>query len=184
MRPGLRPTLIVGLLGAGAVALAAGRDLATLTSGPDPAVPVPESAGSSPAAQALALVVLACWGVVLVSRGIFRRAIAVLALLMSLGTLAVLVAGAWSFPDALQAAYLDLGAESEARLSVWYVLAVVGALASVAATAGAVLGTPGWPEMGQRYDAPGSAEEQPIDPDEASSTELWRAMDEGRDPTD
>ena len=150
MRPGLRPTLIVGLVGAGAVALAAGRDLATLTSGPDPAVPVPESAGSSPAAQALALVVLACWGVVLVSRGIFRRAIAVLALLMSLGLLAVLVAGAWSFPDALQATYLDLGAESEARLSVWYVLAVVGALASVAATAGAVLDTPRWPEMGQR----------------------------------
>jgi hypothetical protein len=43
-----------------------------------------------------------------------------------------------------------------------------------------------WPEMGRRYDAPaaravapggGPAEEQ-------ENLELWKALDEGRDPTD
>jgi hypothetical protein len=37
--------------------------------------------------------------------------------------------------------------------------------------------------MGRRYDAPGAAEPQPA-PGERSNLDLWKAMDEGRDPTD
>ena len=46
---------------------------------------------------------------------------------------------------------------------------------------------PGWPEMSTRYDAPtgrsganepGSADDRP-----RTDAELWKALDEGRDPT-
>ena len=45
---------------------------------------------------------------------------------------------------------------------------------------------PEWPEMGTRYDAPGSAvpaPATPAEPDERTGLDLWKAMDEGRDPT-
>ena len=45
---------------------------------------------------------------------------------------------------------------------------------------------PGWPEMGRRYDAPADATAEraaPL-PEEQENLDLWKAMDEGRDPTD
>jgi Tryptophan-associated transmembrane protein (Trp_oprn_chp) len=40
-----------------------------------------------------------------------------------------------------------------------------------------------WPEMGSRYDAPGRRAEAE-DPARMEEIDLWRAIDEGRDPTD
>ena len=45
-----------------------------------------------------------------------------------------------------------------------------------------------WPEMSRRYDAPGghpgrAPEPRPTGSDELSDRDLWRAQDEGRDPT-
>jgi hypothetical protein len=37
--------------------------------------------------------------------------------------------------------------------------------------------------MGRRYDAPTAAEAAP-DPSEMEALDLWRAIDQGRDPTD
>ncbi len=38
--------------------------------------------------------------------------------------------------------------------------------------------------MGSRYDAPVTGSEPAVvDPEDQSSLELWKAMDEGRDPT-
>jgi hypothetical protein len=42
---------------------------------------------------------------------------------------------------------------------------------------------PAWPEMGSRYDAPGAAEQETAPPEERSSLDLWRSLDEGQDPT-
>ncbi len=57
-------------------------------------------------------------------------------------------------------------------------------MASVAATALAVRWVRHWPEMGSRYDAPGAAAETAEPPPEdRSNLDLWKAMDEGRDPT-
>jgi hypothetical protein len=47
----------------------------------------------------------------------------------------------------------------------------------------AVRYVPGWPEMGSRYDAPTGAAE-PSDPADMEDVDLWRAIDQGRDPTD
>ena len=51
-------------------------------------------------------------------------------------------------------------------------------------TAGlAVWQVPAWPEMGRRYDSP-TGEERAVTADPESPLDLWRAMDEGHDPTD
>ena len=44
----------------------------------------------------------------------------------------------------------------------------------------------GWPEMGRRYDAPadGAAVAPTTPVEEQSSLDVWKAIDEGRDPTD
>ena len=56
--------------------------------------------GRVPAANALALVVLACWGVLLVTRGGSAGSSRCSALLAALGTVATVVVGFGSAPDA------------------------------------------------------------------------------------
>jgi hypothetical protein len=72
---------------------------------------------------------------------------------------------------------------SSVSVTPWYVLALVAALLSVAACAAAFVLAPAWPEMGSRYDAPGATAVPEKAPEEQSSLDLWKAMDEGRDPT-
>jgi uncharacterized membrane protein (TIGR02234 family) len=146
-----------------------------------------QEAGRVPAATALALVVLACWGVLLVTRGVVRRVVSVLALLAALGLVATVVVGFDSAPDAVRAAYQDLGvADPDVSRSGWFWAAAVASVLCVATTLLAVRLAPTWPEMGRRYDAPaGQAPETPAvtAPDEQENLDLWKAMDEGRDPT-
>ena len=99
-----------------------------------------DSVAESPLAAALALVVLACWGVLLVTRGRFRRAIAVLALVTAVGLAAATIEAYFSLPDALAASLLEVsGIDTvSTRLTAWYAVALVAAAASVAATAAAV----------------------------------------------
>ena len=42
---------------------------------------------------------------------------------------------------------------------------------------------PSWPEMGSRYDAPGTPAPA-TEPEPTREQDLWAALDEGRDPTD
>ena len=67
----------------------------------------------------------------------------------------------------------------------WFWAAAAGALLSLVATGLAVWWAPAWPEMGSRYDAPAgtTAPTPAADPAEQSNLELWKAIDEGRDPT-
>ena len=144
--------------------------------------------GESPAAGALALVLLACWGVVLVSRGRFRRAAAGLAALAGLGVLALVVVGHSDVPAAVRDAVAAVGVtDPDVSRTPWFWLTGAGALASAVAAALAFTWAPAWPEMGQRYDAPPRAAPSTSPPEqgesERSDTELWKALDDGRDPT-
>jgi len=147
-------------------------------------------AGKVPAASALSLVVLACWGVLLVTRGMVRRVVAALALLASLGLTVAVVLGFSTAPDHVRDAYQELGvAHPDVGLSGWYWVAAVATLGTVLTTAAAVRLVPGWPEMGRRYDAPAGTGADPAPapderaPEERENLDLWKAMDEGRDPT-
>jgi uncharacterized membrane protein (TIGR02234 family) len=66
-------------------------------------------------------------------------------------------------------------------------VALVGAVVALAAAAFAVRSLRAWPEMGSRYDAPtGRDRTDPArtDPARMEDLDLWRAIDQGRDPTD
>src|SRR5687768_7920756 len=89
------PVVGVGLA-AGTLAAVAGAQPwvvdTTLPAGSDPLGLVAD-AGEMPLAMALSLVLLACWGVLLVTRGVARRVVAVLALLVAVGLAVTVVVG-------------------------------------------------------------------------------------------
>jgi len=179
---GYVPTVLVGLAGAALAAVAGARNWAT-TQGDAAGIKVEASvtgAESQPLVAALALVALASWGVVLVSRGLVRRAVAVVGLVASLGALASVALGLSAVEqDAVDAA-VARGATGDTfatSFSAWYYLAGLGALLAAAAFAVAVVRAPRWPAMGNKYDAPSAR------PAPATDEDMWRALDEGRDPT-
>jgi uncharacterized membrane protein (TIGR02234 family) len=147
---------------------------------------------SSPLGSALAFVVLACWGVLLVTRGRFRRLVAALAVLAGLGYAATVVWAPFTLPDHLaEQVRRRTGATlDDTSLTGWFWLAAAAALLVLASTALALRLVRTWPEMGTRYDAPAGARaassaepaERPADRP-ADNIDIWKALDEGRDPT-
>lgn len=176
------------------VGLAASALLAVASAKPQMQVPnssgrlnelVDADAGELPLAAALSLVLLASWGVLLVTRGIFRRAVAVLGLVAAVGVVAALLIGWGDAVDGFRDAFRVTGLPSDTSSDVpvertgWWWTAVAASVIASLASVAAVLRVKHWPEMGQRYDAP-------TRPEAATPTaegDLWRAIDEGHDPT-
>lgn len=133
-----------------------------------------------PLALACALVVLAVWGVVLVTGARTRRVVLAVGMVAGLGVLACVVRAPALLPDQIAD---RLGPfDGEIQETGWYLVACV---AVVLALATMIVGwrlAPRWPTMSSRYDAPvaGQAAATPEDADELA---LWKALDEGRDPT-
>ena len=67
-------------------------------------------------------------------------------------------------------------------LTGWYWLAVVSAFLVLASTVLALRLVRTWPEMGSRYDAPAGPTATPAD-QPTENIDIWKALDEGRDPT-
>lgn len=194
------PTLLVGLAGAGLAAVAGHRAWVELAA-PGAAQAAADwfwennpGIGQMPAAGALALVTLASWGVLLVSRGAWRRVVAGVGLLAALGVGVSWIVGALTLRDDVEARVLEAGLADgwELGWTGWFAVAGVSVLLLLPAHVVAVLRAPHWPAMGSRYDAPaaraearGSAAggEDGADPAEADPADVWRAIDEGRDPT-
>jgi hypothetical protein len=166
------PTVLVGVAGAGLAAYAGGRDWVRIHAGGDPITAVGVSL-DSPATTALALVALAAWGVLLVTRGWFRRGVAILAAVAAIAP----VAGVWD----TRAHLLDTHADSAGTTWPW--VAAAACLVSAAAAVLAVMKAPRWPEMGRRYDAPAGAATPAVPLEDQSSLDVWKALDEGHDPT-
>jgi hypothetical protein len=179
------PTVLVGLAAGVLAAVAAGRDWASAT-GTGGGVRVSASttgSSSAPLAVALALVALAAWGVVLVLRGRVRRWVAVLGALASAGVLATVVASAGRARADAVAAVVAKGATDDAAsasLGAWFVVCAVAAALTLAAFAVAVVAAPRWPAMGSRFDAPAAS---PAAETVRTEQDMWRALDDGRDPT-
>jgi hypothetical protein len=184
------PVVLLGLASAGLAALAGGRTWATLDRAPDAGSGAGSAYDSSiavslaswpeaPLVTGLAFVVLAAWGVLLVTRRRVRRAMAVLALAASLGVLVAAIAAWSSTAGTITDLAGQTGSAGGLDRTLWPYVAIAAGLLSVLATALAVRLVPSWPEMGTRYDAPGSAPP----PGDETGLDLWRALDEGRDPT-
>ena len=174
------PVVVAGLGGAGLAALAGTETWAT---GQDCAAAITSLSGSgvgeAPGAAAVALALLASWGVLLVTRGRVRRGVSWLTALVAVGLVPTVWFGMRAARDAV-----ERGDCANTDLTGWFWAAVVALPFAVGAAVAAVRLVPSWPEMGRRYDAPADAapqSEQP--PEERENLDLWKAMDEGRDPT-
>jgi uncharacterized membrane protein (TIGR02234 family) len=178
------PTVLAGLA-SGALAAVAGNQPWARPAEPSVRGLVDEGVAEMPLAAALGLVVLACWGVLLVTRGRVRRLVAGLGAIASAGLLVTVVVGFNAAPEALREELETMGmADVDVSRSGWCYAAGLAAVLSLAATLAAVRLVPAWPEMGSRYDAPGAAEQESVPPEERSSLDLWRSLDEGQDPTE
>lgn len=176
------PVVLLGLVSAGAGAVASThpwREPETTR-----AVPGAEAlvGAQVPLATSLALVLLACWGVVLVTRGRLRRAVAWLGVLTAAGLAATTVWGWWAARSAVTQAYDAIGVTGvTSGPTGWYWLALGSGPVALLAAVRAARSVGSWPEMGARYDAPGQAPGPAAE--ETTARDLWKAMDEGRDPT-
>lgn len=184
-RRGFFTTVVAGLASAGLTAVAANQTWATAE--PEEgqlAFSTLTEPPQVPLVLTLALVVLAAWGVLLVTRGGVRRAVAWLGAVAAAGALVTAVTGRWGLEDSLEQDFADQGATAVVEFGAWWWVAVVtAALAAVTALLAAV-NVGRWPEMGTRYDAPGAAEPPKETPaGEQSSLDLWKSIDDGHDPT-
>ena len=183
------PAVLLGLASAALVAVAGNQPWAKADEGQGigeqvASVSVAVGEAKAPLATALALVVLATWGVLLVARGRFRTIVAWLGGLFSVALLAAVVGAVLAAPDAVADAYAPYGVtDIDVDRTLWCWVAVAGAVVALSAAFLAVRDVGRWPQMGRRYDAPGAADPEP-DSGERSHIDLWKAMDEGRDPTD
>jgi len=138
------------------------------------------SEADMPLALAFALVALAAWGVVLVTGATTRRVVLAIGILAGLGVLACVVRAPVLLPDQIAE---RLGAvDGEIQGTGWYVVACVAVVLALAAMVAGWRLAPRWPTMSSRYDAP-AAGSSPAATGDADELTLWKALDEGRDPT-
>ncbi len=190
--PGRRtfaPVVLLGLASSALAAVASAKPWlggSTAAAGTDATMTALDPGTRYPLASAISLVLLAAWGVLLVTRGRVRRVFAVLAAVAAAGLVVAVVAAWATLPDSAGDSYDELmGRGSQDRgFTGWFWTAGVCSLLALvpAALAARLAGT--WPEMGSRYDAPGAPAratgQSSADPDR----ELWHALDEGHDPTE
>lgn len=195
------PVLLLGLGSAGLAAVAASKPMAEVDWDAVDAGNLRSMAEAQlervggdelPLAAALALVLLAAWGVLLVTRGRVRRGVAALALVSAVA----LVAATWfGYPGLEDGISHDLapmlgheGGSGEVPVdrTGWFWALVVAGLLGVLASAAALRWAPAWPEMGSRYDAPSGQPDSDAtarETAEQDNLDLWKSLDEGRDPT-
>ena len=190
------PVALLGLASAGLAAVAASK---AWVSGSSSAAVAPGTLafgrgdhGESPLALALSLVLLASWGVVLVTRGLFRLVAALLGAAAAVGFAITTAVAPGQLRGALEEAILEATGTVERDISVtaWWWAAVVASVLACLASAACVRWVRHWPEMGTKYDAPagthapeGAAEEAGGAPVPTENIDIWKALDEGRDPT-
>ena len=173
------PLVVGGLASAALTAIAASRDWLTATGDAAGVTVTARIIGSdaAPLALALALVALAAWGVVLVGHAVTRRVALVLGLVACVG--ALVVSATLDGHEVAAQALADKGAQQVASYGHvgWYwVLRAAGVVQALLFVV-ALPRVRHWPTMSSRYDAPATRAAEP------SETDLWKALDEGHDPT-
>lgn len=182
-RSGFVPVVLTGLAAAALTSVASAKPWFTAAVDHQlvPGVPDAETRADMPLALALSLLVLAGWGALLVSRGRVRRAFATVAVAAALGVLGCVAAAPFMLPDDIRSRLLSGSEDVAISVTGWFIAAAAGGVVAAAALAVAWLRLPRWPAMSSRYDAPAAA--SAASAEAATPTDLWKALDEGRDPT-
>ncbi len=190
---GYAVTLVVGLAAATGAVVGLARPWIAATA-TQPGLPDLETtvtgAEIAPLAGALGFVMLAAFGAVIATRGVIRRALGGLILVCAV----VVAVSTLALPDATGQVESGLSAvgwaggpyETSARPWRWVTLAAA-VLCGVAGAAVAAVGHR-WATMGSRYDAPTSKQSSrssagSVAGEDMSEADVWREIDEGRDPT-
>lgn len=181
--------VVLGTLAAGGLAFfAASRTWAHVriaTDGlPSDSVDV-TGADAQPLVSALALVVVTAALAVLAASPRVRRVVGGFTVLIALTAAVVVLLGGSSLDNAVDhaieasPAYTGSG-DHDFTTSAWkYVTALAFVIAALLGGITAKLGA-SWPTMSSRYDAPAA---RPAVTAPQSDAEMWKALDEGRDPT-
>lgn len=183
------PTVLVGVLAAGLVSYAGSRTWVDVPVAAQERANLISSApiGEVPLVGALGLVALACWGVLLVTRGKVRRALALLGVVAALGALVASVAGLGEVTDTAVAELARRGyADASVSLNLWGWVSPVFAVICAAVFVVAFRAAPTWPEMGRKYDRPTHTPAPEVEGAvvaDTSNLDLWKSLDEGNDPT-
>jgi hypothetical protein len=173
------PTLLIGVPAAAVAALAANKPLlvSPMLTGDRYA-----DVGTIPLAGSLALVPLVAWAALVLLRGKGRVFAAIVGLATSVGALAAADAGLDGTHDAMARTFRELGQEGSfsSGFSGWFWVMGVACLVTALAFFVATRHAPAWPALSRKYDAP-SRPRPATEP--TSNQELWKAIDDGRDPT-
>jgi hypothetical protein len=182
-RSGFAPTVGLGLATGALSAVASAKPWFRLASDSPARVGIPpqQSTIDMPLALALSLVVLAGWGALLVARGRLRRLFALLALAAALGVVACVASAPFLLPDDLRSTIGPTAVGAGVQPTGWLVTAAVVAVPSALSLAVAWRRAPAWPTMSSRYDAPAG---RPAASSAPAPVDLWKALDQGDDPTD
>ena len=176
----------LGLIGSGLIAVAGSKPWADL---PTRARPIGLNADEllkQPLCGALGLLLLATWGVILVTGSLTRRIAAGFSLIVVAGVVMTVING-WSIASR---AAVQLGEVHPTRNS-WLWVALIGAVVVGSASVLALRLAPTWPTMSARYDSPVSPgptlqTSEVVGSEEGGSDtqrELWEQITDGHDPT-
>ena len=178
------PVVLGGIGSAALLAVTSARDWFAL--GSDKIrylVPDDQLKADMPLALALALLLLAAWGVVLVTGRRARRVVLVVAALALLGILACIVVAPFTLPDEIRSNLASEPGNGVEPTAAYLIACVLAPVALVLVVLGLRF-APRWPEMSSRYDAPAAGSVSTASVEEMADLELWKELDEGRDPTD
>jgi uncharacterized membrane protein (TIGR02234 family) len=188
-RAGYGITIVLGLAASGLCAVAVAQPWARATATVPGLPPIEASVDGgdvAPVAAAMALVCLAGLGAVIATRGWVRRGLGVvIAGCAAVVIVLVVVPGSTTglLEDALSAKGWTGGGYDRSAVA-WRLVAGVAGV--VAMAAGAVVARFGgeWATMGARYDSPSEARSaREADDEPVSDAAMWRALDDGGDPT-
>lgn len=147
-------------------------------------------ADAQPIVPALGLVIAAAGLAVLATRGRVRQAVGVLTALVGATIVIVVLAGgdtrAVSLSDAIEQSTAFTGANTPPtdQHAVWLWGVLIAAVLATVLGGLTVLAGRSWPSMSGRYEAPGRPSDgRPVDLHRAEGADLWKALDEGEDPT-
>lgn len=142
---------------------------------------------AEPLVSALAVVVIAAALALLAAGPRLRKVVGVLTILV--GVLGIVVAprpGAAGIRSAVtkaaeaSAAYTGPESIGDISSTFWYFVSVLAFVLAVLLGVAILRWSGAWPTMSSRYDAPGA---RPKPAEKISDADMWKAMDEGNDPT-
>ncbi len=182
--------VVLGTLTAGGLALiAVGRVWASskvVADGLSTDTVTVSGSDAHPLASAMALVIIAAALAILASANRIRRAVGMLTVLGALIGIWVVTRGSAALDRALAAAveqspaFTGTNMPDDIDRTGWHLVAVAAFAVAAALGVVTVRLAPRWPTMGSRYDAPPV---RPAPQPAPADHDMWKALDEGRDPT-